>query len=179
MSLPLLPTLDELLNPDTQSAGVRAKVAAAAELDPIRLFDICWTRNGGIPHVVLPPAVTGVKANIVVMSARFFPTGSHKVGPGYSVLREKLLSGEITQDGSTLVFPSTGNYGIGGAWVGPRAGFRSLVVLPEDMSAERFEKIAAYGAEVVKTRGSESNVKEIYDAVKELRKRPEIGRAHV
>lgn len=173
MSLPLLPTLDELLHPETQPSAIRAKAHASTdELDPIHLFNISWRRTGVIPHYVLPPAMTGVKANIIVMSARHFPTGSHKVGPGYSVLREKLLSGEITQDGSTLVFPSTGNYGIGGAWVGPRAGFRSLVVLPEDMSAERFEKIAAYGATVMKTPGSESNVKEIYDAVKELRKRP-------
>ena len=83
------------------------------------------------------------------------------------LLRFALPAGE-----HTLVFPSTGNFGIGGSWVGPRLGYRSLVVLPAEMSAERFEKIAAYGAEVVKTRGSESNVKEIYDAVKELRKRP-------
>ncbi len=72
----------------------------------------------------------------------------------------------------TLVFPSTGNFGIGGAWVGPRMGYRSLVVLPEEMSAERFEKIRGYGADVVATPGSESNVKEIYDKVRELRADP-------
>jgi cysteine synthase len=83
-----------------------------------------------------------------------------------------LLAGEITPDGSTLVFPSTGNFGIGGAWVGPRLGFQSLVVLPEEMSAERFEKIRAYGADVIATPGSESNVKEIYDKVAELRQDP-------
>lgn len=174
MPLPLLPTLNELLDPQTQPAAIRAAAAASTdELDPIHLFNISWRRTGSIPHVLLPPAMTGVKANILVMSARHFPTGSHKVGPAYSVLREKLLDGEITQDGSTLVFPSTGNYGIGGAWVGPRAGFRSLVVLPEDMSAERFHKIEQYGARVIKTPGSESNVKEIYDAVKVLRTEPE------
>jgi cysteine synthase len=52
-------------------------------------------------------------------------------------------------------------------------GYRSRVVLPEEMSAERFEKIRAYGAEVVATPGSESNVKEIYDKVRELRADPE------
>jgi cysteine synthase len=51
-------------------------------------------------------------------------------------------------------------------------GYRCLVVLPEDMSRERFEKIHAYGAEVVKTPGSESNVKEIYDKVHELLREP-------
>jgi len=83
-----------------------------------------------------------------------------------------LVAGEIAFDDSTLVFPSTGNYGIGGAWVGPRCGFQSLVVLPEEMSAERFEKIRAYGADIEATPGSESNVKEIYDKVRELRANP-------
>lgn len=174
MTLPVLPTLGELLDPATQPAALRSAASRSTdELDPIHLFNISWRRTGQIPHVLLPPAMTGVKANILVMSARHFPTGSHKVGPAYSILREKLLNGEINPDGSTLVFPSTGNFGIGGAWVGPRAGFRSLVVLPEDMSAERFERIEQYGARVVKTPGSESNVKEIYDAVKLLREEPD------
>ena len=51
-------------------------------------------------------------------------------------------------------------------------GYRSLVVLPEEMSAERFEKIRGYGADVIATPGSESNVKEIYDKVRELRADP-------
>jgi cysteine synthase len=68
-----------------------------------------------------------------------------------------------------LVWPSTGNYGIGGAWVGGRMGCESLVVLPEDMSQERFDLIHSYGADVVKTYGCESNVKEIYDETKHLR----------
>jgi len=66
------------------------------------------------------------------------------------------------------VWPSTGNYGIGGAWVGGRMGCKSLVVLPEGMSRERFQRIASYGADVIKTVGSESNVKEIYDETHRL-----------
>jgi cysteine synthase len=52
-------------------------------------------------------------------------------------------------------------------------GYRSLVVLPAEMSAERFEKIREYGAEVIATPGCESNVKEIYDKARELRREPE------
>ncbi len=171
MSLPLLPTLEELLHPETQPESIRDRVAASTdELDPIRLFDMTWRdAGGGVDSITLPSAMTGVAAPIVVMSGRRFPSGSHKVGPAYSCLREMILRGEIRPDGSTLVFPSTGNYGIGGAWVGPRVGFKSLVVLPEEMSAERFEKIRAYGADVIATPGCESNVKEIYDKVAELR----------
>jgi cysteine synthase A len=171
MSLPTLPTLDELLNPDTQPADIQDKASSCEDpLDPINLFNISWKkRDGSIPHVVLPEALTGVKAPIVVMSSAHFPSGSHKVGPAYSCLREKILRDGATTEGNTCVFPSTGNYGIGGAWVGPRIGFKSLVVLPEEMSAERFEKIRAYGADVIATPGCESNVKEIYDKVNELK----------
>ena len=47
--------------------------------------------------------------------------------------------------------------------------FDSVVILPEEMSAERFEIIRKYGARVIATPGCESNVKEIYDKAKELR----------
>ncbi len=174
MTFPTLPTLNELLNPQLQPESVRAQADASTDLlDPIHLFDMTWkSGGGGVKHLVLPQALTGVAAPIVVMTANHFPTGSHKVGPAFSCLREGLLSGELSVDGSTLVFPSTGNYGIGGAWVGPRVGFRSLVVLPEKMSAERFEMIRGFGAEIIATPGSESNVKEIYDKVAELRQIP-------
>jgi cysteine synthase A len=84
------------------------------------------------------------------------------------VAMEEQLRGGITPGRHTLVWPSTGNYGIGGAWVGPRMGYRSVVVLPEGMSRERFELIESYGARCVRTPGSESNVKEIYDRCREL-----------
>lgn len=113
--------------------------------------------------------ITGVKANIVFMIGRNFPTGSHKVGATYSVTMEKQLNGEIVPGEDTIVFPSTGNYGIGGSWTGPRMGFDTKVILPELMSQERFDKISYYGAEYIKTKGCESSVKEIYDKCWELK----------
>ena len=152
--------------------GRRALEARTRPLDPLNLFNVSWKADGSVPFTLLPEALTGVAAPIVVLCARGFPTGSHKVGPAYSILAEKQLEGACAPGTHTLVFPSTGNFGIGGAWVGPRMGYRSLVVLPQEMSAERFEKIRAYGAEVIATPGSESNVKEIYDKVRELRAVP-------
>jgi cysteine synthase len=168
------PTFAEMRDPSSLPRDLheRALAARARPLDPLNLYNIGWKTDGEVPHTVLPEALTGVRAPIIVLAARRFPTGSHKVGPAYAVLVEKQLGGECAPGRDTLVFPSTGNYGIGGAWVGPRMGYRSLVVLPEEMSAERFEKIRGYGAEVVATPGSESNVKEIYDKVRELRAGP-------
>jgi cysteine synthase len=185
MTTVLFPTFEELLHPDTVDAAIRERAAMVrvdAPLDPINLFNINWQRPpspgergaGGegeksqTNYFVMPHALTGVDAEIVVMVAKDFPTGSHKVGPAYSVMAEKFVSGEIEPGKHTLVFPSTGNYGIGGSWVGPRAGFRSLVILPAGMSRERFEKIEGYGATYTKTYGSESNVKEIYDECNRL-----------
>lgn len=167
------PTFEEMLHPHKIDPHVRARAAAARTtdpLDPINLFNITWRDpHGEVYHVVLPKALTGIDAEIVVIYGKDFPSGSHKVGAAYSVLLEKALFGEVDPAQHTLVWPSTGNYGIGGAWVGGRMGCKSLVVLPEGMSRERFELIASYGASVIKTFGSESNVKEIYDETHRLR----------
>jgi cysteine synthase A len=166
------PTFAEMRDPSLVPARLReqARAARSRPLDPANLWNIGWKPNGApVPFTVLPEALTGLRSPVVVLSGGHFPTGSHKVGPAYSILVEKQLEGDCRPGEHTLVFPSTGNFGIGGAWVGPRMGYRSLVVLPEEMSAERFEKIGGYGAEVAATPGSESNVKEIYDKVRELR----------
>ncbi|HJS56455.1 MAG TPA: pyridoxal-phosphate dependent enzyme [Vicinamibacteria bacterium] len=165
------PTFAEMRDPSLVAPSIRerATAARARPLDPLNLWNLSWKADGMVPFTVLPEALTGIRAPIVVLSGRLFPTGSHKVGPAYAILVEKQLEGVCAPGRQTLVFPSTGNFGIGGAWVGPRMGYRSLVVLPEEMSAERFERIREYGAEVVATPGSESNVKEIYDEVRKLR----------
>jgi cysteine synthase len=178
LAMNLGPTLSEMRQPWTIDPGVRAKASAARErdpLDPVNLYNITWYGDDDeIRHFVVPREITGVEAPIVVIYSRDFPTGSHKVGAAYSVLAELIGEGEVDPDKHRLVWPSTGNYGVGGAWVGGRVGCRSVVVLPEGMSRERFELIESFGAEVIKTPGSESNVKEIYDRTWELRKDPDV-----
>ncbi len=57
------------------------------------VYKLQWKLDDlSIPHVVLPRELTGVDANIVVMIARLFPTGAHKVGAAYSCLIEKQLA---------------------------------------------------------------------------------------
>jgi cysteine synthase len=169
----LFPTFDELRNPASIDPSIRARAETARTedpLNPINYFNIHWRKPGtnDLSYFVMPKSLTNVDAEIVVLVAKDFPTGSHKVGPAYSVMAEKYVNGDIEPGKHTLVFPSTGNYGIGGSWVGPRAGFKSMVILPEGMSRERFEMIEGYGATYTKTYGSESNVKEIYDECNRL-----------
>jgi cysteine synthase len=162
-----------MLHPGKIALDIREQAIQAQTTDPlnpINLFNITWRDpNNQIYHVVLPKQLTGVDANIVVIYGKEFPSGSHKVGAAYSVLLEMELFGEVDPAVHTLVWPSTGNYGIGGAWVGGRMGCQSLVVLPAGMSQERFQRIERYGARIIKTPGSESNVKEIYDETHRLR----------
>ena len=172
------PTFEEMLHPLSIEPTVQQRAAAALTddpLDPVNLFNITWRDGDGrIKFEVLPAQLTGVEAPIVVLFGRDFPTGSHKVGVAYSVLAEMVLTGRVDLRQHTVVWPSTGNYGIGGAWVGGRMGARSIVVLPELMSVERFQQIERYGGAVIRTPGSESNVKEIYDKTRELRQDPNM-----
>ena len=167
------PTFEEMLNPETIPTEIRKKALKArieTPLDPLNLFNINWTdHKGNICYMVIPRELTGVCANIIVMYSKNFPTGSHKVGATYAVTMEKQLSGEIIPGMHTIVFPSTGNYGIGGSWTGPRMGYTTKVILPELMSKERFEKIEYYGASYIKTSGCECSVKEIYDKCWQLK----------
>lgn len=172
------PTFEEMLHPQSINPAIRQRAIQAltdAPLDPINLYNITWRGpDNAIKYEVLPHELTGVDAPIVVLYGRDFPTGAHKVGAAYSVLAEALLFGQVDIDKHTVVWPSTGNYGIGGAWVGGRVGAKSIVVLPEGMSKERFARIESYGGHVIKTPGVESNVKEIYDKTWELRRDPDI-----
>ena len=168
------PTFAEMRDPSKIDPAVRAralKMRKEDPLDPINLFNITWKDGAGrIYHEVLPKELTGVETPIAVLYGKDFPTGSHKVGATYSVLIEKSLKGEVDPSRHTVVWPSTGNYGIGGAWVGCRMKFDSVVILPEEMSRERFEIVRNYGARLELTPGCESSVKEIYDKCHDLRR---------
>ncbi|QPC81498.1 pyridoxal-phosphate dependent enzyme [Phototrophicus methaneseepsis] len=166
------PTFEEMLHPEKIDPEIRSKALQALKespLDPINLYNVTWRNaDNNVSYVVLPKSLTGVDANIAVIYGKNFPSGSHKVGAAYSVLIEKQLLGEVDPDVHTLVWPSTGNYGIGGAFIGCRMGYDAIVVLPEAMSQERYDRIESYGARIIRTYGSESNVKEIYDEVNRL-----------
>ncbi|MGC9059790.1 MAG: PLP-dependent cysteine synthase family protein [Thermoplasmata archaeon] len=170
------PTFEEMLDPSKINKEIRKKAIEAKKkkdaLNPINLYNITWIDENNQPYYyVLPKNLTCVEANIVLLYGKEFPTGSHKVGATYSCTIEKQVQGEIVPGVHKIVWPSTGNYGIGGAYVGPRMGYESIVILPELMSKERFELIKLYGADYIKTPGCESNVKEIYDKAEEMRRK--------
>jgi len=167
------PTYDEMLHPQTLPAAVRkqAEAARADELDPANLFNIGWKDAGSaVRHVLLPKELTGVRANIIVLVGREFPSGSHKVGPAYTTLMEGELAGEIRRGESTIIGPSTGNFGIGVAYISRLMGYPAVVIMPEQMSAERYERIRKYGGKLDLTPGSESDVILVLERTEDYKK---------
>jgi len=174
--IPAGPTYDEMLNPALIDKDIRGRALRALkqdELDPVNLFNITWKDAANqVRKIVLPSALTGVDANIVVMLGCGFPSGSHKVGPAYSTLIEGIVDGEIVPGEHTILGPSTGNFGIGTAYVSKLLGFRAIVIMPDSMSKERYERIKKYGGELELTPGAESDVILTLERTRELMKDP-------
>lgn len=160
--LPQGPTYEEMLHPGKLPAALRQKALKALtedEFDPVNLFNITWKDGQDqVRKLIFPPELTGVDANIVVMLGGSFPSGSHKVGPAYATLMEGCLDGEILPGEHTILGPSTGNFGIGVSYICRLMGYRAIVIMPDNMSQERYERIRRYGAELDLTPGTESDV---------------------
>ena len=175
--IPFGPTYDEMLNPSHQDPKVRAlaeKALKENELDPINLFNITWknSKDGSVNKIVLPKELTGVDANIVVLLGKYFPSGSHKVGPAYSTLMEGCVDGEIIPGKHTILGPSTGNFGIGVSYITNLMKYDAIVIMPDNMSKERYERIQKYAAKLDLTPGSESDVILTLERTYELKKNP-------
>jgi cysteine synthase len=152
-----------MLDPELLPAAVRAQA----------LFNITWRGPGNrIRHIVLPRELTGIAANIVVLIGRYFPSGSHKVGPAYATLMEGELAGEIQPGENTIIGPSTGNFGIGVAYIAHLKGYPAIVIMPEQMSDERYQRIRQYGGQLDLTPGSESDVILVLERTEHYKKDP-------
>jgi cysteine synthase len=180
-----LPTFAELARPHIIPATISDALARVGpdEPHPLNLFRVHWfndlarTAQVTTPvHIELPEALTGVKARIVVALGDRFPMiRAHKVLAAYACLAPRLVSGRFDPTRQRAVWPSTGNYCRGGIAISRILGCRGVAVLPEGMSRERFDWLRQWvGApeDVVRTPGTESNVKEIYDACADLARDP-------
>ena len=179
----ILPTISELKNPHSISEDIKNKVLKLDKdaMDPVNLFRVHWFNKRDhskfldVPeHIVLPSEFTGVDAKIIVNLGRYFPLiTAHKVLAAYGCLLPRILNGTFDYTKHKAVWPSTGNYCRGGVAISKILGFKSVAILPEGMSKERFdwlEKWVEDKNDIIKTTGTESNVKEIYDACNELEK---------
>ena len=156
------PTYAEMRNPTLLPADVRENASTSLtndELAPINLFNINWKNTGtDVERIILPRELTGVQANIIVLSGRNFPSGSMKVGPAYTTLAEAEALNGLRPGDRSIIGPSTGNFGIGTAYVSALKGYQAIVVMPDTMSRERYERIRKYGGKLDLTPGTESDV---------------------
>jgi cysteine synthase len=174
----ILPTFEQQKNPDLIPETIKNKIKGLDYLDvnPLNLFRITWKNdvNTGLyshPNFIeLPSELTGVKARIVGLVGKYFPTGAHKVGAAYGCLAPRMASGNFDPTTQKAVWPSTGNYCRGGAFDCALLACPAIAILPEEMSQERFNWLKEIGTdEIFATPGCESNVKEIYDKCHELK----------
>ncbi len=174
--IPFGPTYFEMLYPQTIPPDIRLqalKVKDTDELNPLNLFNITWKNEAGEVHkVILPKELTGTEANIVVLLGKYFPSGSHKVGPAYATLIEGCVDGDILPGEHTILGPSTGNFGIGVSYICGLMGYDAIVIMPDNMSKERYERIQKYGAKLDLTPGTESDVILTLQRTYELKKDP-------
>jgi len=181
-----LPTFTQLAHPTLIPAAERAALAEVGPDDPhpLNLFRVHW-HNGAnrtdfvdVPqHIELPPELTGVEARIVLALGNRFPLiEAHKVLAAYGCLVPRLVTGRFDPTSDRAIWPSTGNYCRGGVAISRLLGCHGVAVLPEGMSRERFawlERWVVDPSDIIRTPGTESNVKEIYDKCNELSEDPD------
>ena len=175
----VLPTFGELAEPRLISQDITKGVDKDAA-DPRNLFRVHWYNDldgnrVDVPnHVVLPSSLTGIESPIIVVFGDRFPMiTAHKVLAAYSCFVPRVITGQFDPARHRAVWPSTGNYARGGIAISRLMGSRGVAVLPAGMSQERFDwldKWVADPSDIVRTPGTESNVKEIYDACNEMAK---------
>ena len=183
----ILPKFSELASPQSIPVDIQSalKDVPKDEPNPLNLFRIHWYNafRQGTPgsepaYLELPKSITGVDARIVVVLGNTFPMiAAHKVLAAYACLVTRMVTGRFDPKKNKAIWPSTGNYCRGGIAISRILECRGVAVLPEQMSKERFNWLEKWTLkpeeDIVRTTGSESNVKEIYDACDELERDPD------
>ncbi len=174
-----IPTFKQMRDPSLIPQDVKQRLSDVGlwDLDPLNLFRITWHNEptssgggfGGVNYFEVPSEISGVDARIIILEGKWFPTGAHKVGAAFGCLAPRLVTGQFDPVAQKAVWPSTGNYCRGGAYDSNLLGCESIAILPEGMSKERFTWLESVAGEIIRTPGTESNVKEIFDKCNELR----------
>jgi len=178
-----LPTFAQLADPSTidhvDLAPVHKDAADARNLFRVHWYNDLEGRRVDVPdHVVLTEELTGIESPIIVAFGDRFPmVTAHKVLAAYACLAPRVVCGQFDPTRHRAIWPSTGNYARGGIAISRIMASRGVAILPAGMSQERFDWLDRWCAnpaeDVIRTVGTESNVKEIYDACNALALDPE------
>ena len=137
----IIPTYEEMAHPEKILQGIKDELKNIGlwDLHSRNLFRITWKNEpvgtgggfGGVNYLEIPPELSGVKARILILIGKYFPTGSHKVGATFGPLVEKLVRGAFDPTKQKALWPSTGNYCRGGAYDSYLLACQCIAVLPE------------------------------------------------
>lgn len=176
----IIPTFEQMKNPKLIPDFIKKELKNIGlwDVHPRNLFRITWKNEpvpdgggfGGLNYMKIPPELSGTKARIIALVGKWFPTGAHKVGATFGCIVPPLVTGQFDPTMHKAVWPSTGNYCRGGAYVASLLACESIAILPQQMSQERFDWLSSVAGEVIATPGCESNVKEVFDKCWELKK---------
>ena len=177
-----LPTFAQLADPSSFDAAMVGDADKNGP-DARNLWRVHWYNDLAgnrvtVPdHVVLPSSLTGVESPIIVMFGDRFPMiTAHKVLAAYACLAPRIVTGQFDPTHHRAIWPSTGNYARGGIAISRIMASRGVAILPAGMSQERFDWLDKWCEnpqdDVIRTIGTESNVKEIYDACNVLAQDP-------
>jgi len=131
-------------------------------------FDNILEAAGGTPLVRLNRVTKEVGATIYGKVEYFNPSGSLKDRILPYIFKQAIARGEL-KPGMTVIEGTTGNTGIATAMTGAVFGYPVIIVMPDGMSEERKKTIRAYGAEIVFTKGAESDVDLVLKKVEEIK----------
>ncbi|MBQ4292352.1 MAG: cysteine synthase family protein, partial [Muribaculaceae bacterium] len=117
------------------------------------IYDSITDVIGNTPMVKIS-GIEGQKAEIVVKIESFNPGGSVKDRIALAMIEDAERRGTL-RPGATIIEPTSGNTGIGLAWVGIAKGYRVILTMPDTMSVERRGLLRACGAEIRLTPGAD------------------------
>ena len=181
-----LPTFAQLADPARISgAGQHARLAAVGPDDPAPAEPVprplvqrrrpgraAWRCRSTSSCRASSPAST--RAIVVALGDRFPMIEAHKVLAAYGCLAPRLVTGQFDPTRDRAVWPSTGNYCRGGVAISRLMGCRGVAVLPGGHEPRAVRLARALGGrpgeDIIRTPGTESNVKEIYDTLPRARR---------
>ena len=121
--------------------------------------------NTPLMHLEAYGRAAGARAQLVAKLESFNPQGSVKDRVALAMVEDAERQGTL-RPGGTVVEPTSGNTGIGLAWVCTLRGYRLILTMPDTMSLERRRLLAALGAELVLTPGAQGMAGAIAEAAR-------------